>query len=104
MSILVGSHTRLLVQGITGKEGSFQTRRCIEYGTKVVAGGTAGRGGEEAEGVPVFDTDSEAGAKTGANRAVIFVAAPFAAGYVLEAGYAEGPVIIFVTEGVPTMY
>jgi len=103
VSILVGSHTRLLVQGITGKEGSFQTRRCIEYGTKVVAGVTPGRGGEEAEGVPVFDTVSEAVAKTGANCALIFVPAPFAADAVLEAAYAEVPVIICITEGVPTM-
>src|SRR5437667_9131541 len=103
MSILVGSHTRLVVQGITGKEGSFQTRRCIEYGTKVVAGVTPGRGGEEAEGVPVFDTVAEAVAKTGANCALIFVPAPFAADAVLEAAYAEVPVIICITEGVPTM-
>src|SRR2546427_6963119 len=103
MSILVGSHTRLLVQGITGKEGSFQTRRCIEYGTKVVAGVTPGRGGEEAEGVPVFDTVAEAVAKTDANCALIFVPAPFAADAVLEAAYGEMPVIICITEGVPTM-
>src|SRR3989475_10493592 len=103
MSILVGSYTRLLVQGMTGKEGSFQTRRCIEYGTKVVAGVTPGRGGEEAEGVPVFDTVAEAVAKTGANCALIFVPAPFAADAVLEAAYGEMPVIICITEGVPTM-
>jgi len=64
MSILVGSHTRLLVQGITGREGSFQTRRCIEYGTNVVGGVTPGRGGEEMDGVPVFDTAREAVAAT----------------------------------------
>jgi succinyl-CoA synthetase alpha subunit len=103
MSILVGSHTRLLVQGITGREGSFQTKRCIEYGTNVVAGVTPGRGGETAEGVPVFDTVSEAVAKTGANCALIFVPAPFAADAVLEAAYSEVPVIIPITEGVPTM-
>jgi succinyl-CoA synthetase alpha subunit len=103
MSILVGSHTRLLVQGITGREGSFQTKRCIEYGTSVVAGVTPGRGGETAEGVPVFDTVSEAVAKTGANCALIFVPAPFAADAVLEAAYSEVPVIIPITEGVPTM-
>src|SRR5574342_102823 len=80
MSILVGNHTRLLVQGITGKEGSFQTQKCIEYGTNVVAGVTPGRGGEAAEGVPVFDTVAEAVARTSANC-----------------------VIIFITEGVPTM-
>jgi len=103
MSILVGSHTRLLVQGITGKEGSFQTQKCIEYGTTVVAGVTPGRGGETAEGVPVFDTVSEAVAKTEANCALIFVPAPFAADAVLEAVYAEMPVVICITEGVPTM-
>jgi succinyl-CoA synthetase alpha subunit len=103
MSILVGNQTRLLVQGITGKEGSFQTRRCIEYGTNVVAGVTPGRGGEEAEGVPVFDTVAEAVAKTDANVALIFVPAPFSADAVLEAAYAEVPVIICITEGVPTL-
>jgi len=103
MSILVGSHTRLLVQGITGKEGGFQTRRCIEYGTNVVAGVTPGRGGDTAEGVPVFDSVSAAVAQTGPNCALIFVPAPFAADAVLEAAYAEVPVIICITEGVPTM-
>ena len=103
MSVLVGSHTRLLVQGITGKEGGFQTARCIEYGTKVVAGVTPGRGGETAQGVPVFDTVAEAAARTDANCALIFVPAPFAADAVLEAAYAEIPVIICITEGVPTM-
>ncbi len=103
MSILVGNHTRLLVQGITGREGSFQTQKCIEYGTNVVAGVTPGRGGETAEGVPVFDTVAQAVAKTDANCALIFVPAPFAADAVLEAAYAEIPVIICITEGVPTM-
>ena len=103
MSILVGSHTRLLVQGITGREGSFQTRRCIEYGTNVVAGVTPGRGGGEAEGVPVYDTVREAVAATEANCSLIFVPAPFAADAVLEAADAGIPVIICITEGVPTM-
>jgi succinyl-CoA synthetase alpha subunit len=103
MSILVGNHTRLLVQGITGREGSFQTQKCIEYGTNVVAGVTPGRGGDTAEGVPVFDTVAQAVAKTDANVALIFVPAPFAADAVLEAAYAEIPVIICITEGVPTM-
>jgi succinyl-CoA synthetase alpha subunit len=103
MSILVGNHTRLLVQGITGKEGAFQTRRCIEYGTNVVAGVTPGRGGETSEGVPVFDTVQEAVARTDANTALIFVPAPFAADAVLEAVYAEMPVVICITEGVPTL-
>lgn len=103
MSILVGKDTRLLVQGITGKEGSFQTRRCIEYGTNVVAGVTPGRGGETAEGVPVYDTVKDAVSKTDANVALIFVPAPFAADAVLEAAYSEVPVIICITEGVPTL-
>jgi len=103
MSILVGPHTRLLVQGITGREGAFQTQRCIEYGTNVVAGVTPGRGGETSEGVPVFDTVAAAVAQTNANCALIFVPAPFAADAVLEAAYAEIPVIVCITEGVPTM-
>ncbi len=103
MSILVGADTRLLVQGITGREGSFQTRRCIEYGTDVVAGVTPGRGGEEMDGVPVFDTVRQAVAATQANCSLIFVPAPFAADAILEAADAEIPVIICITEGVPTM-
>jgi succinyl-CoA synthetase alpha subunit len=103
MSILVGGDTRLLVQGITGKEGSFQTRRCIEYGTNVVAGVTPGRGGEAMDKVPVFDTVSQAAAATQANCSLIFVPAPFAADAILEAADAETPVIICITEGVPTM-
>jgi succinyl-CoA synthetase alpha subunit len=103
VSILVGKATRLIVQGITGKEGSFQTRRCIEYGTNVVGGVTPGRGGETAEGVPVFDTVKDAVAKTDANVALIFVPAPFAADAVLEAAYSEVPVIVCITEGVPTL-
>jgi succinyl-CoA synthetase alpha subunit len=103
VSILVGKATRLLVQGITGKEGSFQTRRCIEYGTNVVAGVTPGRGGEKADGVPVFDTVKEAVTRTGANCTLIFVPAPFSADAVLEAAYSEVPVIICITEGVPTL-
>jgi succinyl-CoA synthetase alpha subunit len=103
LSILVGKDTRLIVQGITGKEGSFQTRRCIEYGTNVVGGVTPGRGGETAEGVPVFDTVKDAVAKTNANVSLIFVPAPFAADAVLEAASAEVPVIVCITEGVPTL-
>src|SRR5437867_6221653 len=103
MSVLVGSHTRLLVQGITGKEGGFQTARCIEDGRRVEAGVTPCRGGETAQGVQVFDTVAEAAARTDVNCALIFVPAPFAADAVLEAAYAEIPVIICITEGVPTM-
>ena len=103
MSIIVSSATRVLVQGITGREGSFQTRRCIDYGTKVVAGVTPGRGGEVAEGVPVFNTVREAVAAAGADCSLIFVPAPFAADAILEAADAGVPVIVCITEGVPTM-
>jgi len=102
MSILVDSSTRVVVQGITGREGSFHTRRCIEYGTKVVAGVTPGRGGEKAEGVPVFNTVRQAVAETGANCGLIFVPAPFAADAVLEAKDAGLSVIVCITEGIPT--
>jgi len=102
MSILVDSNTRVVVQGITGREGGFQTRRCIEYGTKVVAGVTPGRGGEMAEGAPVFNTVREAVAETGANCSLIFVPAPFAADAVLEAKDAGLPVIVCITEGIAT--
>jgi len=91
------------VQGITGREGSFQTRRCIEYGTKVVAGVTPGRGGEEIDGVPVFDTVRQAVARTGADCSLIFVPAPAAADAILEAAYAEVPVIVCITEGIPVV-
>jgi len=102
MSILVDSNTRLVVQGITGREGSFQTRRCIEYGTKVVAGVTPGRGGETAEGVPVFNTVREAVDEAGANCSLIFVPAGAAADAILEAADAGVDVIICITEGIPT--
>ncbi|HUS81980.1 MAG TPA: succinate--CoA ligase subunit alpha [Dehalococcoidia bacterium] len=103
MSILVDSNTRVVVQGITGREGSFQTRRCIEYGTNVVAGVTPGRGGETAEGAPVFNTVRDAVDATGANCSLIFVPAPGAADAVLEAKDAGIPVIVCITEGVPTL-
>jgi succinyl-CoA synthetase alpha subunit len=103
MPILVDSNTRVVVQGITGREGSFQTRRCIEYGTKVVAGVTPGRGGATAEGAPVFNTVRAAVDATGANCSLIFVPAPGAADAVLEAKDAGIPVIVCITEGVPTL-
>jgi succinyl-CoA synthetase alpha subunit len=103
MSILVDRNSRVLVQGITGREGSFQARLCTEYGTKVVAGVTPGRGGETAEGVPVFDTVKEAVAKTGADCSLIFVPAAAAADSVLEAAHAEIPVIVCITEGIPAL-
>jgi succinyl-CoA synthetase alpha subunit len=103
LSILVGSTTRVVVQGITGREGGFQTRRCIEYGTRVVAGVTPGRGGETAEGVPVFNTVREAVQETNAGCSLIFVPAAFAADAILEAADAGLPVIVCITEGIPTL-
>jgi succinyl-CoA synthetase alpha subunit len=102
MSVLVDEHTRLIVQGITGKEGTFHAKGCAEYGTKVVGGVTPGKGGTVHEGWPVFDTVSEAVAKTGANVTVIFVPPPFAADAILEAEDAGVPLIICITEGIPT--
>ncbi len=103
MSILVNRSTRLLVQGITGREGSFHARMCREYGTQVVAGVTPGKGGTEHEGVPVFNTVKEAVASTGANATVIFVPPPFAADAIMEASDAGMPLIVCITEGIPTL-
>ncbi len=104
MSVLVNRETRVLVQGITGKEGSFQTQRCIDYGTKVVAGVTPGRGGEKTEhGVPVFNTVSQAVKETGAECSLIFVPPPFAADAILEAADAGVPLAVCITEGIPTL-
>ncbi len=101
MSILVNENTRLLVQGITGREGGFHTRQCVAYGTRVVAGVTPGKGGTEADGVPVFNTVEEAVRKTGANTSMIFVPPPFAADAILEAADARVAVVICITEGIP---
>ena len=103
MSILVNRNTRLLVQGITGKEGTFHTRQCAEYGTKVVAGVTPGKGGATHEGIPVFNTVLEAVKSTGADASVIFVPPPFAADAILEAADAKVPLVVCITEGIPTM-
>ncbi len=102
MSVLVDEHTRLIVQGITGKEGTFHAKGCAEYGTKVVGGVTPGKGGATHEGWPVFDTVSKAVSETGANATVIFVPPPFAADAILEAEDAGLPLIICITEGIPT--
>jgi len=103
VSILVNRNTRLLVQGITGKEGTFHTRQCAEYGTKVVAGVTPGKGGATHEGIPVFNTVLEAVKSTGADASVIFVPPPFAADAILEAADAKLPLVVCITEGIPTM-
>jgi succinyl-CoA synthetase alpha subunit len=103
MSILVNQSTRVLVQGITGREGGFQTQRCIEYGTKVVAGVTPGRGGESFEGVPVFNTVSEAVREAQPDCSLIFVPAAFAADAILEAADAGIGLAICITEGIPTL-
>ncbi|HTZ59141.1 MAG TPA: succinate--CoA ligase subunit alpha [Acidobacteriaceae bacterium] len=102
MSVLVDENTRLIVQGITGKEGTFHAKGCAEYGTKVVGGVTPGKGGTTHEGWPVFDTVTQAVEKTGANATVIFVPPPFAADAILEAEDAGLPLIICITEGIPT--
>jgi len=101
MSILVDKNTRLVVQGITGREGGFQTRRCIEYGTNVVAGVTPGRGGETAEGAPVFNTVREAVQETNADCSLIFVPAAFAADAILEAADAGIEIVVCISEGIP---
>jgi succinyl-CoA synthetase alpha subunit len=103
LSILVDRGTRLLVQGITGGEGSFHTRRCVEYGTKVVAGVTPGKGGSNLDGIPVFNTVERAVKETGANTSIIFVPAPFAADSILEAADAGISLVVCITEGIPTM-
>jgi succinyl-CoA synthetase alpha subunit len=103
MSILVDKSTRLLCQGITGSAGAFHTKHCIEYGTQVVGGVTPGKGGETVEGVPVFDTVSEAVAQTGADATMIFVPPPFAADAILEAADAGVRVIVAITEGIPPL-
>ncbi len=103
MSILVDENTRLLVQGITGREGAFHTQQAIAYGTKVVAGVTPGKGGSSANGIPVFNTVREAKEKTGANASVIFVPPAFAADAIMEATDAGIPLVVAITEGIPTL-
>jgi len=103
VSILVGTETRLLTQGITGAAGRLHTLACRAYGTNVVGGVTPGRGGENVEGIPVFDTVADAVAKTGANATMIFVPPPFAADAVFEAVEARIPLIVCITEGIPAL-
>jgi succinyl-CoA synthetase alpha subunit len=103
MSVLVNEKTRVIVQGLTGREGSFHAQQMIEYGTKVVGGVTPGKGGTKHLGVPVFDTVAQAAAKTKANASVIFVPPPFAADAILEAIDAKLPLVVCITEGIPTL-
>jgi succinyl-CoA synthetase alpha subunit len=103
MSILVNSDTRVICQGITGSVGAFHTRGCMEYGTKMVGGVTPGKGGQTAEGLPVFDTVEEARAATGCNATMIFVPPPFAADAILEAIDAGIELVVAITEGVPSL-
>jgi succinyl-CoA synthetase alpha subunit len=101
MGILVDETTRVVVQGITGREGSFHAKGCKEYGTQVVAGVTPGKGGQEHEGVPVFDSVAQAVDREGANTSLIFVPPPFAADAILEAADAGIRLIVCITEGIP---
>ena len=101
MSIWVNDDTRLLVQGITGKEGGFHALGCRDYGTKLVAGVTPGKGGQEFEGIPVFDSAVEARRETGCNATMIFVPPPFAADAIMEAADAGIELIVCITEGIP---
>ncbi len=103
MSILVNENTRLLVQGITGREGTFHTQQAVAYGTKVVAGMTPGKGGTKVDGIPVFNTVHEAVEKTGANASVIFVPPVAAADAIMEATDAGIALVVCITEGIPTL-
>src|ERR1700732_5538530 len=103
MAVLVDKNTRLIVQGITGREGTFHAKGCAEYGTKVVGGVTPGKGGTTHEGWPVFNTVEEAVKETGANATVIFVPPPFAADGILAAAASAVPLVICITEGITVL-
>ena len=103
MAILINKDTRLLVQGITGREGQFHTRQMIEYGTQVVAGTAPGKAGTQVDGVPVFATVKDAVKATGANTSVIYVPAPFAPDAILEAADAGLALVVCITEGIPVL-
>ena len=103
MSVLVDTNTKLLVQGITGSQGALHARGCRDYGTTIVAGVTPGKGGQDFEGIPVFNTVQEAVDTTGANVSMIFVPPPFAAEAIIEAAAAKVELIIAITEGIPVV-
>ncbi len=103
MSILVNKNTRVIVQGITGKDGMFHTLQCRDYGTKIVGGVTPGKGGSNVEGIPVFNTVAEAVAATKPNASMIFVPPPFAADAIMEAADAGIELVVCITEGIPTL-
>jgi len=103
LSILVNNNTRLIVQGITGREGEFHAAQMLEYGTKVVGGVTPGRAGETVHGIPVFNTVRDAVEATQANASIIYVPAPFAPDAIIEAADADLPLVVCITEGIPTL-
>src|SRR5919112_3577492 len=103
MAVLIDKSTRLLVQGITGREGTFHAKQAAAYGTAVVGGVTPGKGGTTHEGWPIFDTMRQAVEKTGANATVIFVPPPFAADAVMEAADAGVALVVCITEGIPIL-
>jgi succinyl-CoA synthetase alpha subunit len=103
MSVLVDNNTRVVTQGITGKTGQFHTRMCREYGTQMVAGVTPGKGGQDFEGIPLYDTVHEAKKQAGANVSIIYVPPPFAADAIMEAVDADLDLVICITEGIPVL-
>ncbi len=103
MSIFADKNTRVVVQGITGREGQFHARHCIEYGTKIVAGVTPGKAGQKMDDVPVFNTVQDAVEETGANCSLIFVPPAFAADAIMEAADAGLDLVVVITEGIPVL-
>src|ERR1043165_8867800 len=103
MSILVDKSTRVIVQGLTGREGTFHAKACAEYGTQIVGGVTPGKGGTKHEGWPIFNTVAEAAREIGANASLIFVPPPAAADAIMEAADAGLALIVCITEGIPTL-
>src|SRR5262245_41697473 len=103
MSILINKETKVMTQGITGSTGQFHTRQCVAYGTKMLAGVTPGKGGQEFEGIPIFNSVKEAKDKTGATVSVVYVPPKFAAAAIREAVDAELDLVVCITEGIPVI-